>query len=194
MTVSKLIQSFLLALFLFLLMLAHPAAARVQCRATLCEWIDEPPPPPPANPSAEERIAGLDALRAAFSSIASQEHLGPAVLHPSWSWEKERMPIAVRLEPINDRRIMPPQEFDHDYNGTIIVNRTDDLGIKQQCRQSGTNTACTYPPVKPNQVCFVWIVYDDILNYQRRSYDAVFRHERAHCSGWRHDKFGVTLK
>jgi len=218
MTALKLIQIFLLALFAFLVLLlllphivspAHAESGHVKCWATLCQWEgdDKPIKPTPVKPvpikpvptkptsegeqaqSAEERAAGLDALRAALSSLNSgNAHLGPAVLHPYNPWQAERMPIAVKYEPIYDWRIMPPKEFDHEFNGTIIVNRADDLEIKERCRQSGSRTACTYPPTKAGEVCFMWIVYDDILNYQRLSYDVAFRHERAHCNGWRHSQ------
>jgi hypothetical protein len=218
MTALKLIQIFLLALFAFLVLLlllphivspAHAESGHVKCWATLCEWKgdDAPIKPKPVKSvpikgakeqqeisADEERAAGMEALRAAFASVNSAARLGPAVLHLSRPWEAERMPIAVRYEPIYDARILPPKEFDHDYNGTIFLSRVDDLEIKRRCRQSGSKTACTYPPQKPGDACFLWIVYDDILNYQRISYDAAFRHERAHCNGWRHDSQGNTIR
>jgi len=46
-----------------------------------------------------------------------------------------------------------------------------------------SQTGCAWPF---GESCTVRIVYDDILNKHRMSYDAVFRHERAHSNGWRH--------
>jgi hypothetical protein len=102
------------------------------------------------------------------------------------------MPIKVKLPPTRDPWIMPPPEFDHEYGGDIVVKRTDEAGIKVQCR-APTNTGCAFrkrecwsTKCDGDETCLVWIVYDDILNYQRMSYDVVFRHERAHCNGWHH--------
>jgi len=93
------------------------------------------------------------------------------------------MPIKVKLPPTRDPWIMPPPGFDHEYNGEIVVKRTDEAGIKAVC--PFTPTGCAF---KREESCTVWIVYDDILNYQRMSYDVVFRHERAHCNGWHHSQ------
>jgi hypothetical protein len=163
---------------------------------TKCWWCDDPIVPKAHAQTAEERAAGMDALRAAFNGLATTPttHLGPAVLHLNRPWEAERMPIKVHYEPIYDARIMPPREFDHAYDGTILITRGDDLEIKERCKISGSRTACTYVPVKQGDVCSMWIAYDDVLNYQRMSYDVVFRHERAHCNGWRHDRQGNTIR
>ena len=114
-----------------------------------------------------------------------KEHLGPAV-YSSKPWHAERMPIKVKHPPINDARIMPPSEFDHDYTGRMVVQRVDEAGIRDACKGM-TQTGCTYHTAG-SESCFVWIVYDDILNYQQYSYDVVYRHERAHCNGWHHDR------
>jgi hypothetical protein len=166
------------------------AKPRVFCWATLCEWRDE------GGIDDEERAAGMEALRAAYSQLATKPttHLGPAVLTIGRPWEAERMPIKEHYEPIYDARIMPPREFDHEYPGAIFINRANDLEIKERCKISGSKVACTYMPRAIGDNCFMWIVYDDILNYQRMSYDMAFRHERAHCNGWRHDRQGNTIK
>ena len=117
--------------------------------------------------------------------LGGPARLGPAVLHPDREWKEERMPIKVKLDPVMDRFITPPKEFDHEF----VVKRTDEMDIKKQCRAQ-TNSGCAFAPVDIDPICRIWIVYDDILNYQRYSYDVVFRHERAYCNGWHHDKFG----
>jgi hypothetical protein len=136
---------------------------------------------PNEDDDAQARAAGLAALRAAFQSLSPHTHLGPAVLHIGRPWKAERMPIAVHYPPTYDPNILPPARFDHEYNGTMFVNRVDDLEVKQYCARSGSRTACASIPTRPGGDCTVYIVYDDILNVQRMSYDAVFRHERAHC-------------
>src|SRR6516165_5018626 len=115
------------------------------------------------------------------------DRLGPAV----WSarpWEAERMPY-TKVPAINDPLIAPPEVYDHEYNGRITVKRTDERGIQMRC-WSVSKTACAYLPdtylpdctkTANDNTCTLWIVYDDILNYQRLSYEMVYRHERAHC-------------
>jgi len=105
----------------------------------------------------------------------------------SWRWRPTAPPANAGPDPHHHFFSVLPYPFLPSQRlGTIIVNRADDLEIKERCRQSGSRTACTYPPTKAGEVCFMWIVYDDILNIQRMSYDVVFRHERAHCNGWHH--------
>ena len=115
-------------------------------------------------------------------------HLGPAV-YSQKEWRSERMPIKVKYKPINDERILPPAEFDHEFNGAVVVTRVDEQGIKAQCPK--TFTGCSF---SKGETCYVWIVYDDILNYQRYSYDVVLRHEISHCNGWKHDEQGKTIE
>ena len=80
----------------------------------------------------------------------------------------------------------PPKEYDHEYyRGKLIVKRTDERGIKLECWTQSL-TGCAFFVGEQNQDCLVWIVNDDVLSYQRLSYDVVFRHERAHCNGWHH--------
>jgi len=90
-----------------------------------------------------------------------------------------------RLGPaVLDGMILPPKEFDHEYiGGRLLVTRTDEEGIAANCGRI-SQTGCAY--FITGETCFVWIVDDYILDYQGYSYDAVFRHERAHCNGWRH--------
>ena len=114
-------------------------------------------------------------------------HLGPAI-YSDKDWHAERMPIKVKYKPINDKRILPPAEFDHEFDGAVVITRVDEQGIKKQCPTTLTGCAFLW-----RQTCYMWIVCDDILNYQRYSYDVVLRHEIAHCNGWHHDQNGKTI-
>ena len=136
----------------------------------------------PAHPETDaQRIIILKLLQRPPPNL--REHLGPAV-YSQKEWHAERMPIKVKLPPVNDLLIMPPAEFDREYTGNrLLITRVDEEGIRASC-QGKTLTGCAYRISE--QTCFVWIVYDDILNYQRYSYDVVYRHERAHCNGWHH--------
>jgi hypothetical protein len=94
--------------------------------------------------------------------------------------------IRTPVGEIYDQLVEPPQEYDHEYyRGKLIVKRADEHGIKMEC-WGATKIGCAFFVGEQAQDCLVWIVYDDFLNYQRMSYDTVFRHERGHCNGWQH--------
>ena len=85
--------------------------------------------------------------------------------------------------PVNDIVILPPDEFDHEYTGEMTIRRADAAGMREACLGISF-TGCTY---RWNDTrCVVYIANDDVLNKHYLSYDAVFRHERAHCLGWHH--------
>jgi hypothetical protein len=85
--------------------------------------------------------------------------------------------------PVNDIIILPPDEFDRDYTGEMTIKRGDELDMKIACKGISM-TGCTYR--WNDERCVVYIANDDVLNKHYLSYDAVFRHERAHCLGWHH--------
>ena len=85
--------------------------------------------------------------------------------------------------PVNDIIILPPKEFDRDYTGEMTIKRGDELDMKIVCKGISA-TGCTYR--WNDERCIVYIANDDVLSKHYLSYDAVFRHERAHCLGWHH--------
>ena len=85
--------------------------------------------------------------------------------------------------PVNDIVILPPDEFDREYTGEMTIKRGDELDMKIVCKGISA-TGCTYR--WNDERCIVYIANDDVLNKHYLSYDAVFRHERAHCLGWHH--------
>jgi hypothetical protein len=85
--------------------------------------------------------------------------------------------------PVNDIIILPPKEFDHDYTGEMTIKRADAAGMREACHGISI-TGCSYR--WNDERCVVYIANDDELNKHYLSYDAVFRHERAHCLGWHH--------
>jgi len=84
---------------------------------------------------------------------------------------------------------LPPVEFDHPYDGTLTITRTDIRGVTAMC------DTVKLPPwsrgllgcvrIKRDS-CDVYIAHDDLLFAFRTSYDVIWRHERGHCNGWRH--------
>jgi hypothetical protein len=95
-----------------------------------------------------------------------------------------------KLPQIHDAAVLPPAEFDHDkYPGTIDVRRVDLEQLSTECRidqLGGANTKTACSRRYGLQYCVIVIAHDYILNTQGVSYDAIYRHERAHCNGWHH--------
>src|SRR6516165_1655967 len=73
--------------------------------------------------------------------------------------------------------------------GTIDVRRVDLEQLSTECRidqLGGANTKTACSRRYGLQYCVIVIAHDYILNTQGVSYDAIYRHERAHCNGWHH--------
>jgi len=146
-----------------------------------------------------ERQTGIEMLKEAFRTHRFFDSGG------RWlGWKApgtERGPMRqehhiVSLPPIYDPWVLPPVEYDYEFTGQIEVFRVDEEGLKSECRiglpgGANTHTACAHR--YGTRYCAMIIAYDDILNRYRISYDATFRHERAHCNGWHHadESFGV---
>jgi len=101
---------------------------------------------------------------------------------PDRPWQEQKKSPKGNL-PINDIFILPPKEFDREYTGDMEIKRFDAEGIKLAC-QGVSLTGCSFRG--GDTWCTVYIANDDVLNQNYMSYDAVFRHERAHCLGWHH--------
>jgi hypothetical protein len=102
---------------------------------------------------------------------------------PDQPWQEQKKSPKGNL-PIADILVLPPKEFDREYTGELTIKRADLAGMKEACKGISL-TGCTYR--RNDQVCLVYIANNDVLNRHYLSYDAVFRHERAHCLGWHHD-------
>jgi len=106
----------------------------------------------------------------------------PSAVLPDRPSQEQKKPPKGNI-PINDIFILPPKEFDREYTGELTVKRADLAAMREACKGISL-TGCTY--YRSDHVCLVFIANDDILNRNYLSYDAVFRHERAHCLGWHH--------
>src|SRR5262245_4796742 len=83
----------------------------------------------------------------------------------------------------NDRFALPPPEFDREYTGEMTIKRLDAEGMREACRGVSV-TGCTRR--WSDHRCEAYIANDEVLDLYGLSYDAVFRHERAHCLDWHH--------
>ena len=83
---------------------------------------------------------------------------------------------------------MPPQRFDHPYDGEVIPmqmstqqrlqNFCEDMGAKA----NGSNIlACSF--IRRGR-CYIFSVPEKDIEAWGYSLNTVMRHERAHCNGW----------
>lgn len=92
------------------------------------------------------------------------------------------------------RRILPPPEYDHEYKGTMTVTRVaNQAAVQAACALASPTLGCA-KIYRYTDACDVFIAADEVLEAYGLSYDVVFRHERAHCNGFRHDESGKTVK
>jgi hypothetical protein len=84
--------------------------------------------------------------------------------------------------------ILPPEEYDHPFDGQLSTAVTHDL--EQLAVLCGTPAVgCVHLPnthgLGPKECRILMLHADDLKKYGETSYQ-LYRHERAHCNGWRH--------
>jgi hypothetical protein len=92
----------------------------------------------------------------------------------------DRHPVLSQIFPT----LIPPVEYDHPFMGVVIVTRLDREALVKRCViPNAWGCAHHYGPT-----CEVTIGIDDILVMPltniRVPWQAVYRHEIAHCNGW----------
>ena len=90
-------------------------------------------------------------------------------------------------------RLLPPEEFDHPFNGQVSVwIVTQDHIRRHHCPTSkfsmGVALACAQKIVG---TCYIFKVTDDELKQLGFDPDVVMRHEIGHCNGWGSDHRGA---
>jgi hypothetical protein len=83
--------------------------------------------------------------------------------------------------------VTPPEEFDHEYLGEMTVIRMSEADINLHCLAEKAMLGCAFLQQHLN-ICTVYILDDDGLQTKKEEYDSIYRHERAHCNGWKHKK------
>jgi hypothetical protein len=92
-------------------------------------------------------------------------------------------------------QLLPPAEFDVPYTGwgELIVRRGTESQVREWCgnvfRSTHSALGCAMPPRTDGRGgdCIIYITEDRWLVLYQRTYDMIFRHERAHCNGWHHE-------
>ena len=102
--------------------------------------------------------------------------------------EKRSVPDAQVIKPVyRPPSLFAPPEYDYDYPGVMSIFRLRPERIREECHLNRDTLGCAYQ-YPGGARCDIWIVDDDELTRWRMPYDIVFRHEQAHCNGWKHDQ------
>lgn len=75
-------------------------------------------------------------------------------------------------------QIIPPEQYDHPYDGKLKVTYGDVQKVHELCH-SGSAAGCAY--VHKHDCLII------LPTTWPRLTDAYYRHERAHCNGWKHE-------
>lgn len=85
--------------------------------------------------------------------------------------------------------ILPPVEYDHDYEGDLtikIVDTVDELRILCNLNQPQM-LACS---MSNTRSCLIIMVKDEVMRQRGWTTGLLLRHERGHCNGWGGDHIG----
>jgi hypothetical protein len=113
------------------------------------------------------------ALTAQERPIDRQEIIKPKDIKQGWPRTHMRRRYAI----------LPPEEFDHPYEGELVVVRVDTPeALVPYCRNTGRVLGCSQR--RFDNKCFVYLIPDGF--YESVDYDPedVYRHEVGHCNGW----------
>jgi hypothetical protein len=93
---------------------------------------------------------------------------------------------------VQQELVLPPKEFDHEYDGILTIQYYSAEDIYHLCRNAarqrpGRPMACTYRNWVGPGTCRIHMMSRDELEKYGCSYEIILRHEIGHCNGWRHD-------
>lgn len=148
---------------------ANPAKVRPLNKPARNEFgFPEPVPPPPPK----QGLSWGDS---------------PAYIHAP---DRKPLPPIVRLGKVPANRVgertLPPPEYDHHYEGHLILKLVDSYSeLLRLCgkeRQPAT-LACARR-TNDGERCFVHILTDDLIRRRGYTPEILMRHEIGHCNGW----------
>jgi hypothetical protein len=103
-------------------------------------------------------------------------------------------PNAQVIKPVyRPPSLFPPPEYDYDYQGVMSIFRLRPERVREECHLNRETLGCAYRYAGGGR-CDIWIVDDEELQRWRMPYEYVFRHEQAHCNGWKHEPRVEFLK
>jgi hypothetical protein len=139
-----------------------------------------------AAPTAEQLARAKTKIAQAMAKIAQPSHVQKTTVTEEPPTPSTQ-PV-LRMPPPSRGAILPPAEYDHEYTGKLdIVKVLDGEQARAMCpdafRNGGYPIACAQ--VRPNS-CTIIITPEEIIKRHGYTLEAVLRHERAHCNGFRH--------
>jgi hypothetical protein len=123
----------------------------------------------------------------ANSSCATAQSNENTPIQPVLRSQEAEAQAALRA--LRERPGMPPEEFDHEFAGTIKLNRMNDAGLRAACPHqfpAGHYAIGCAEYYAGSKFCTIYILDDVSLHALGWDLEIVFRHERAHCNGWKH--------
>ena len=117
--------------------------------------------------------------------LLSAQTIPPDVIEPPL---KPRPLYPMALQEL----MLPPKEFDHEYDGKLIIQYYSAEDIYHLCRNAvqqrpGRPMACAYRNWVGPGTCRIHMMPRDEIEKYGWSYDIVLRHEIGHCNGWHHN-------
>ena len=118
--------------------------------------------------------------------------LSAQTISPDVDWTPPLKPKHYQYPMAVQERILPPKEFDHEYDGTLTIKYMIKEDIQRECRLGikpggGPALACARRNYNGPGTCTIWMMPKDDLERLGWSYDIVLRHEIGHCNGWHHE-------
>jgi len=107
-----------------------------------------------------------------------------------WDWTPRPDAKPYQLPMAYQQQMLPPKEFDHEYDGELTIKYLIPQDIRRLCnpalKTKGQNAlACTRADFAPKR-CTIYMMTAQELERLGWTYDIVLRHETGHCNGWSH--------
>jgi hypothetical protein len=120
---------------------------------------------------------------------AQQMKPSKLIILPVYRLGIEAIPPQIEIPPRNPH--LPPKEFDKPYigMGALVIMRQTPDEIAKLCpnAERRPNTILLGCARGSRDNCTIYIADDETLKKYNEDYEIVYRHERGHCNGWRHD-------
>lgn len=91
-------------------------------------------------------------------------------------------------------KFLPPEEFDHPYDGRIVIQMARDYDdVRLLCpsmKFTMTPLGCAYQ-IRGTKLCAIVKVSDDTIRAVGFDPEVFMRHETGHCNGWGADHKGA---
>ena len=132
---------------------------------------------------------------ASRAPVRNVDYPRPENLRSEVVWPDPQVALRWQLAPM--ARDLPPAEYDHPFDGEVVVfDELDEKALQRECgrainlRPGATAIACA-PMGGPGKKCVVHIGEQRLLALQASSFENILRHEIGHCNGWPGDHRGA---